>query len=115
MDPLRSGPKTSRAPEPTVGAMEAAQTLAWPNPNVYAPTKPTAAKARRIPAAGVLLVLLDVSEMLNLGRCQQRCNSMVHATAWRDFSCSSLVTWPPGLSCDFSPNFTCVPPTGVCS
>ena len=38
--------------------MEAAQTLAWPNPQVYVPTKPTAAKARPVSAVGELVVWL---------------------------------------------------------
>ena len=74
---VRSQDCSSRAPGPAVGAMEAAQTLTWPNPHVYVPTKPTAAKARPVPATGAL-VLLDVSQALNLGSCQWRCNSVVH-------------------------------------
>ena len=70
---------------------------------MYVPTKPTAAKARLISAAGTLVVLLDVSLALNLGSCQRRCNSAVHTDARRDFISSSLVTWPLGLSCSFSP------------
>ena len=98
---------SSRAPGPTVGAMEAAQTLSWPNPPVYIPT---AAKDRPISAAGAL-VLSDISQVLNLGSHQQRCNSMVHTVTRRDFSSSSLVTLPLGLSCSFSPTSACVPPT----
>ena len=56
--------------------MEAAQTLAWPSSYIYMPTKLTAAKARPVSAAGAL-VLLDVSQVLNLGRHQWRYNSMV--------------------------------------
>lgn len=32
-----------------------------------------------------------------------------------DFRFSSLVVWPVGLICGFSPNSACRPPTGVCS
>ena len=65
---------SSHARGPTVGAVEAAQTLAWPHPHAYMPTKPTAAKARPVPAKGAL-VLSDVLQVLNLGRFQRRCNS----------------------------------------
>ena len=61
----RSQDCSSHAPRPTVGAMEAVQTLTLPNPHVYVPTKPTAAKVRAVLAAGAL-VLLDVSQSLNL-------------------------------------------------
>ena len=106
---------SSCAPGPTVGAVEAAQTLAWPNPHVYLPTKPTAAKASPVTAARAVVVLPDVSQALNLGSCQWRCNSAVHAAARRDFSSPSIVTQPLGLSCGFSPTSICGPPTGVCS
>ena len=99
---------SSHAPGPTVGAMEAAQTLAWPNPYVNMSTKPTAAKARPFPTAGALVVLLDVSWVLNLGSCQGKGNSMVHASVGRDFSPSSVVSQPLGLSCGFSPTSACV-------
>ena len=61
--------------EPTVGAMEAPQTLAWPTSHVYMPTKPTAAKARPFPPAGALFALWNILQVLNLGSQQQRCNS----------------------------------------
>ena len=51
---------------PAVGAMGAAQTLTWPNPHVYMPTKSTAAKARPISVAGALIVCLDVPQVLSL-------------------------------------------------
>ena len=38
-----------------VGAMGEVQTLAWPNPNVYVPTKPTTAEARSILAVRTLI------------------------------------------------------------
>ena len=41
---VRSQDCSSRAPGPAVGAMEAAQTLARPSPQVYVPTEPAAAK-----------------------------------------------------------------------
>ena len=76
------------APGPAVGAMEAAQSLVWPNPHVYVPTKPIAAKARPV----TLVVYLDVSQVLNLRSRQRRCKSMVHTAVRRHFSSSSLVT-----------------------
>lgn len=62
-----------------MGAMETVQTLAWPSPHVDMSRKPTATKARPIPAAGSLVTLSDVSQALNLGSGQQRYNSMVCA------------------------------------
>ena len=81
----------------------------WPNHHVYVPTKPAAAKARPISAAGVLVVHLDILQMLNLGSYRQRCNFVVCAAVRRNFSSSSLVTQPLGLNCGFSPtcNFYC--------
>ena len=110
---VRSQDCSSHAPGPAVGGIEAAQILAWTNPHMYVPTKPTATEARPIPAAGALVVLSNVSQALNLGSCQQRCNSVVHAALKRDFSSSSLVTWPLGLRCGFSPTCAYVLPTGV--
>ncbi|KAJ8781437.1 hypothetical protein J1605_007697 [Eschrichtius robustus] len=105
---------SSRVPGPTVVAVEAAQILAWSNPRVYVPTKPTAAKARPVSATGAL-VHLDVPQLLSL-QCRQRgCKSVVPAASRRDFSSSSLVALPLGLSCGFSPTSVCVPPTGICS
>ena len=49
-----------------MGAMEAAQTLAWPRPHSHMPTKPTAAKARHIAAVRASIVCLDVLKVLNL-------------------------------------------------
>ena len=54
---VRSWDYSDHGSEPTVGA---AQTLVWPNPSVYMPTKSTAAKARPILAAGALTVCSDV-------------------------------------------------------
>ena len=85
---------TSHAPGPAVGAIEAAQTLAWHNPCMYMPTKPTAAKARPVSAAGTLVVYSDVPQALNLGSHQWRCNSEVCITMKRDSSSSSLVAQP---------------------
>ncbi|KAJ8781378.1 hypothetical protein J1605_007818 [Eschrichtius robustus] len=100
-----------RAPGPAVGAMEEAQSLVWPNPHVYVPTKPIAAKARPV----TLVVYLDVSQVLNLRSRQRRCKSMVHTAVRRHFSSSSLVTRPLGRSCGFSPTSVCGLPTGICS
>ena len=38
-----------------MGSMGAAQTLTWPNPHVYVPTKSAGAKARLVLAAGALI------------------------------------------------------------
>ena len=86
----------------TVGAMDAAQTVAWPNPHMYMPTKSTAAEARAIPAAGALIILSDILQALNLGCHQWRCNSIVCAAVRREFGSSFLVTQPLGLSFGFS-------------
>ena len=105
---------SSRVPGLTVVAVVAAQILAWSNPRVYVPTKPTAAKTRPVSATGAL-VHLDVPQLLSL-QCRQRgCKSVVPAASRRDFSSSSLVALPLGLSCGFSPTSVCVPPTGICS
>ena len=112
---VRSQDCNSHAPGPTVGAMEAAQTLTSPNFHVYMLTKPTVAKARPVSAAGVLAVLSDVPQVLNLGSHQWRCNSVVHAAVRRDFNSSSLATWLLSLSCFFSPISACGPPTTICS
>lgn len=60
--------------------------LARPSLYVYALTKPTDAKARPVPAAGLPVVCLDVLQALNLQSWQQWCKSMAHAAAARDFS-----------------------------
>ena len=52
-----------------MGAMEAAQTLAWPHAHVYMPTEPTAAKARPVSAVGALVVHLVVPQVFWLGWC----------------------------------------------
>ena len=57
---------SNHASGPSVGAMGAAQTLAWPNPCVYVPTKSTAAKTRPISAVGALTVCSDVLQALSL-------------------------------------------------
>ena len=57
---VRSWDGSTRGSGPTVGTMGAAQTLAWPNPRVYVPTKSTAATARLTLAAGALIVRSDV-------------------------------------------------------
>ena len=85
-----------------------------PIPSVYVPTKPTAARVRPFPAAGALVVLSDVSQALNLGSLQRRCSSTVDTAVRRDFSSSFSVTWPPGLSCGFSPTSECGPSPRVC-
>ena len=101
---------------PSVCAMGgAAQTLAWPNPCVYVPTKSTAAKVRPVLSAGAFIVCSDVLQVLSLQSRSQGCHSVVRAAARRDFSFSSLVAQPLGLSCGFSPTSSCGPPTGLCS
>ena len=69
---VRSKDCSSHAPGPTVGTVEAAQTLAWSNSCMYIPTKPKAAKARPILAAGTFVVHSDVPQVLNLQSRQQR-------------------------------------------
>ena len=73
-----------------------------------------AAKARPISAAEAL-ALLDVSQVLNLGICLKRCDSVVGAARRRTFSSSSLVALSKGLSCGLSPTSVYVPLTSVCS
>ena len=53
---IRPQDSSSHTPEPTVGAIEAAQTLAWLSPCLYALTKPIAARARSISAVRMLVV-----------------------------------------------------------
>ena len=48
---------SNHAPGPSVGTMEAAQTLLWPNCHVYVPTEPTAAKSGPVPAVRAFVVL----------------------------------------------------------
>ena len=84
-----------------------------PTPCVYVPTKPTAAKARPVSAAGAL-ICLDVLQALNLQSCQRGCKSVVHTAIRRDFSCSFIVARPLGLSCVFSPTSACGLPTHLC-
>ena len=86
---VRSRDRSSRASGPTLGAMEAAQNLAWPSPHVHMPTKPTAAKARPFPAAAAPVVCLDVPHVLNLQSWLRRCKSVAHTAAGRDFSPAS--------------------------
>ena len=97
----------------SVRAVEAVQTLAWPNPDMYMPTKSTADKPSPIAVAGTL-VCSDVPHALNLGSQKQRCNSIIRATVRRDFSSSSLVFFLV-LKRGFSLTCVCGPPTGVCS
>ena len=111
---VRSQDCSHRAPAPAGGVTEAPQTLAWPNPHLYVPTKPTAAKARPVSAA-VALFHLHVLQVLNLQSRQRGCKSVVPAATRRDFSSSSLDAWPLGLSCGFSPTSVCGPLTRVCS
>ena len=86
---VRSQDCSSRVPGPTVGAMEAAQTLAWLTPHMYLPTDPTAAKARPLPAVGAPVVHLDVLQALNLQSQWRRSKSVAHAAKGRDFSPAS--------------------------
>ena len=113
---VRSQDCSNHGSGPTVGAMGATQTLAWPNSHVYVPTMSTAAIARPVLAAGVLIVCSDVLQVLSLQSQLQGCKSTVCAAVRRDFSTFSLVAWPLGLSCGFSPPpSACGPPTDVCS
>ena len=59
---VRSQDCSSHAPGSTVGSMEAAQTVVWPNPHIYMLKEPTAATARLrlISAARALVVFSDV-------------------------------------------------------
>ena len=70
---------------------------------------------RPFPASGVLVVLLEVLQALNLGRHQWRWKAMVHKSTRKDLVFFSLVTRPLGLNCGFTPKSASVPPTGVCS
>lgn len=69
---------------PAVGAMGAAQILAWPNSLMYMPTKSTV--ARPVLAAGALIVCSDVLQMPSL-------QSQLCCVAMRYLSSSSLVAW----------------------
>ena len=80
---------SSCTPGPAMGAMEAAQTLAWTNPCVYAPSKPIAAKARPVPATGAPVVRSDVPQALNSQSWQCRRKSVVCTVVGRDFSSAS--------------------------
>ena len=109
----RSGDCSTRGSGPAVGAMGAAQTLAWPYPHVYVCTKSTAAKV----------------ECLGCGitRCPFRCSAgaeltkpvmgvsipCLHSCKER-FQLFPLVSRPLGPSCSLSPTSACWPPTGVC-
>ena len=112
-DPLSSGPRTTIVSGLVVGAIEAAQTLVWSKPCSYMPTEIIITKARPGSAARTL-VLLDVSQVLNLGSHRWRYNFKVHAPMRRDFSSSSLVFFLV-LKRGFSLICVCGPPTGVCS
>ena len=81
------------APGPAMGAMESSQSLVWSNPHIYAPTKPTAAKARPLSAAGAF-VCSDVPPVFNLHGQKCGCKSVVHAARRRGFSSSFLVSAP---------------------
>ena len=76
--------------------MGAAQTLAWPNPHVYVPTKSTAAEARPVSALGALIVCSDILQVLSLESWLRACKSVVCTAMRRDFSSSSLVVQPRG-------------------
>ena len=63
----RSHDHSSCAPGPTIGALEeAAHTLVWPISHLHAPTKPTAPRARPVPATKAPVVQSNVSQALNL-------------------------------------------------
>ena len=55
----RSQDYSNRGSGSAVGVMGTAQTLAWPNPHMYVPTKFTAANARSILAVGAVVVHSD--------------------------------------------------------
>ena len=63
---VRSQDHSPRTPGPALGAVEAAQILAWPSPHMHVPIKPTVAKARPVPAAGAPIVHSDVWQVLSL-------------------------------------------------
>ena len=60
-----------------------------------------ASKTRPISATKAL-VFSDISQVLNLGSHQWRCNSAVCRAMRRDITPSSLLRWLLGLSCGFS-------------
>ena len=95
---VRSQDCSNRVLEPTVGAMAAPQTPAWPTSHASTPAKPTAARARPFPPAGALVALWNISQVLNLGRGQQRCNSSL----WGETEALLPQSRGPGLSCGFS-------------
>ena len=98
------------SPGPSVGALETVQSPAWPSPHVHMSTKPTATKARPIPAAGSLVALSDVSQVLDLGSGQQKYNSTVCA-AMRRFQLFFLSHRALGLSSHCDPTSVCIPPS----
>ena len=101
---------TNHGSGPIMDAMQAAQTLAWPNSHVYVPIKAIAGKARPVLAVGALIVRSDVLQALTLQSQSWGCKSAVCAAMRRDFNSSSLVAWPLGPSCGFSSTSACGPP-----
>ena len=112
-DPLRSGPRTVviiYVPEPAVGgvgAVEAAQTLAWPNPCSVCPQSLQQLKPAH-PSCRSTCCPFRCLQVLNLGSCQWRCNSEVHTEARRDFSSTSSSHGPLGSA------VVSAPPLFVC-
>ena len=56
---VRSQDCSIHAPGPSVGAIEAACTLVWPNSHVYMPTKATAAKPPSSPIPDARVIFLS--------------------------------------------------------
>lgn len=75
---------------------------------MHMPPKPTAGRIRLISVVRVLAVHSQVLHVLDIPGGSQRFYSTAHVAARRDFSFSSLVTQPLGLSFDFDPSSTTV-------
>lgn len=79
-------------PGPTLGAMRAAQTLAWASPHGHAPTKPIVAKIRRIQAARRSILCpfgCPIKYRIYKARCRGVNKPMAHVATLRDFSPAS--------------------------
>ena len=110
---VRSQDCSDCVPEPAVGAVEAAHTLAWPNPCSICPQSLQQLKPPH-PSCRSTCCPFRCLQVLNLGSCQWGCNPEVHTEA-RRFQLYFLVTWPFGLRCGFSTSSVCVSPITVCS
>ena len=100
---VRSQDCSNHGSGPALGTRETAHTLPWPNHHMYVPTNSTAAKARANSAVGAL-IHSDVLQALSLQSQLRGYKSTVCAATRRDFSSSSLVTWPPGAQLWFQPH-----------